>query len=230
MSRRDTIIIAILVNAGLLMVLFATALRSPREEKPKIEIAKKGPALQEDAYALASALPAVNEQQGGTLLESIPFSPPTLHEGEIVQEIPLLDYAVSELAPAPTLPIEPPLALAPSSPSAMTTITVKKGDMLEKLARAHQTSVSAIMKANNLSSSQLKIGQVLKIPGSGEKSSETPSSPISPVLDFYIVKEGDSPWLIASKNHVKLDDLLRLNGLDEQKAKKLRPGDKLRIR
>jgi hypothetical protein len=34
MSRRDTIIVAVLINAGLLIVLFASALKSnsPREE------------------------------------------------------------------------------------------------------------------------------------------------------------------------------------------------------
>ena len=48
--------------------------------------------------------------------------------------------------------------------------------------------------------------------------------------DFYVVKEGDSPWAIALSNGIRLDELLKLNGLDEQKARKLRPGDRLRIR
>ncbi len=46
---------------------------------------------------------------------------------------------------------------------------------------------------------------------------------------YYIVKKGDSPWSIAMKNNLKLDDLIKLNNLDNEKAKKLRPGDKLRI-
>jgi hypothetical protein len=31
------------------------------------------------------------------------------------------------------------------------------------------------------------------------------------------------------KNQMKVDELLRLNNLDEEKAKRLKPGDQLRI-
>ena len=43
---------------------------------------------------------------------------------------------------------------------------VKKGDTLSKIAVNYNTSVSAIKKANNLNSDNLKIGQSLKIPQS----------------------------------------------------------------
>jgi hypothetical protein len=60
-----------------------------------------------------------------------------------------------------------------------------------------------------------------------------PKTSESKVVDegkYYIVKSGDNPWSIAIKNHIKFDELLRLNHLDEEKAKKLKPGDKLRIK
>ncbi len=103
--------------------------------------------------------------------------------------------------------------------------------MLEKIAKANQTTVAAIMKANNMSSTQLKIGQVLRIPV-GQKGGSSILTPAGTPAqgEFYVVKEGDSPWLIASRNKINLEELLRLNNLDEQKAKRLRPGDKLRIR
>ncbi len=47
---------------------------------------------------------------------------------------------------------------------------------------------------------------------------------------YYIVKHGDNPWTIAVKNKIKVEELLRLNNLDESKAKKLKPGDQLRIK
>ncbi len=47
--------------------------------------------------------------------------------------------------------------------------------------------------------------------------------------EYYIVKPGDNPWTIAKKNHMRVEDLLRLNNMDQAKAKKLRPGDRLRI-
>ncbi|ETR79672.1 Membrane-bound lytic murein transglycosylase D precursor [Chlamydia pneumoniae B21] len=48
--------------------------------------------------------------------------------------------------------------------------------------------------------------------------------------NYYIVQEGDSPWTIALRNHIRLDDLLKMNDLDEYKARRLKPGDQLRIR
>lgn len=46
---------------------------------------------------------------------------------------------------------------------------------------------------------------------------------------YYTVKNGDNPWTIAVKNHMKVDELLKLNHLDADKAKRLKPGDQLRI-
>ncbi|HEY4254932.1 MAG TPA: LysM domain-containing protein, partial [Chlamydiales bacterium] len=48
--------------------------------------------------------------------------------------------------------------------------------------------------------------------------------------DYYIVKVGDNPWTIAMKHHLKVEELLKLNGLNEQRARKLKPGDRLRIK
>ncbi len=43
------------------------------------------------------------------------------------------------------------------------------------------------------------------------------------------MKKGDSPWTIAVKNQMKVEDLLKLNNLNEAQAKRLKPGDQLRI-
>lgn len=220
MSRRDTIIIAVLVNAGLLMVLFATAMRSGKTEE----------SAGQASVQLANTSPLENKVLEEELL--IP----------VIQTIPSLDLAQEELVFSSTSPLNvpvpiletptPPVAAAPAKPSPpkeprFVNVTVKKGDFLEKIAKANQTTVAAIMQANHLSSTQLKIGQVLKIPASPLASEAVL---VQNGEDFYVVKEGDSPWLIASRNHLKLEDLLRLNGLDEQKARRLRPGDRLRIR
>ena len=47
--------------------------------------------------------------------------------------------------------------------------------------------------------------------------------------EYYTIKVGENPWAIALRHNMKLDELLRLNGLNEEKARKLRPGDRLRI-
>lgn len=47
---------------------------------------------------------------------------------------------------------------------------------------------------------------------------------------FYVVQCGDNPWTIAIKHHIKVSELLKLNHLDNKKARQLKPGDRLRIR
>lgn len=250
MSRRDTIIIAVLVNAGLLMVLFATAMRSgKKEEKEAPTLAEASTLPKETMLQLSNNLP-LNEPPLATLENSIldaPLSAPNLTDNTSDMLADTLNTAVDEIeiavpnnvaatvAPLPSVAtIEKPILKAPEVVKEAITVTVKKGDVLEKIAKSHQTSVAAIMKTNNLQSTNLKIGQVLKMPsgvlkkeGSTAIASANSSSSESV---YYTVKEGDNPWLIASRNNVKLDALLKLNSMDEQKAKKLRPGDRLRIR
>ncbi len=216
MSRRDTIIVAVLVNAALLMILFATAVRSddaePSTEKKQVQLAKapvEDKKIEEDLlnqYVTSVPTLAEEEEQPLTFTEEIPlvFTPPEpIVEKKVVIE-------------------------KPKSNESYVDVTVKKGDYLEKIAKANNTNVAAIRKANNLASDQLKIGQVLKVP----LSEGIPKQQAAPSLaeDFYVVQDGDSPWLIAKRNNLPLNDLLRLNGLDEQKARRLRPGDRLKIR
>ena len=44
------------------------------------------------------------------------------------------------------------------------THTVKKGDTLYSIARKYNTTVTAIMKKNNLSSTSLSLGMLLRLP------------------------------------------------------------------
>ena len=193
MSRKDTIIVTVLINAGLLVVLFASALKTSEVPQEKV------------------AAQMVREQ--------IEMPKPKL-----------------ERKPEPTpvvvakpKPVEKPVAVAPlkpaPAPKSAQTIVVQNGDALEKIARRHGVTVSALMQANDLSSSSLKIGQELLIPEGGKKA----VTPVKKEAKYYTVRAGDSPWTIASKNKIKLQELLSLNDLDESSAKKLKPGDKLRI-
>lgn len=237
MSRRDTIIIAVLVNAALLMILFATAMRSDHSKNKPTENAQLAANKVEEQIPLANL---TEQSSSEDLLNEFISSVPTLAEEGQETVLNLEDSAMA-FVPAPTEVVEastPSVAAVeevkinkPKMEDQFANVTVKKGDFLEKIAKANHTTVSAIMKANNLSSTQLKIGQVLKVPQSeSKKSGQKSSSSVSSEAEYYIVKEGDNPWLIASRNKINLDELLRINGLDEQKAKRLRPGDKLKIR
>lgn len=79
---------------------------------------------------------------------------------------------------------------------------VKSGDSLYKIANNLNTTVSELMNLNNLSSTLLSVGQVLKIP-SNSNSTNT-----------YTVKSGDSLYKIANANNTTVSELMRLNNLN----------------
>ncbi|NDD57953.1 MAG: LysM peptidoglycan-binding domain-containing protein [Chlamydiae bacterium] len=134
---------------------------------------------------------------------------------------------------------EPPSNVIVSE-SSLQEIHVKKGDVLEKIAKSCNISVQDLIKLNKLSSTNLHIGQVLKVPVGSLNAKTTPSQPqptstpqnasTDPIAKYYVVKPGDNPWTIAVKNHMKVEELLKLNNMDEAKARKLKPGDQIRIR
>ena len=83
--------------------------------------------------------------------------------------------------------------------------TVKRGDTLYQIASKFNTTVDAIKSLNNLTSNNLSIGQVLKIP----------TTNINPDNDIeeYIVKSGDTLYSIARQFDVSVNDLIEYNNL-----------------
>jgi peptidoglycan endopeptidase LytF len=235
MKRRDIIIIAVLINAGLLVVLFTSALKSDRSEPAMVmETQLQAPVAQPQAVAL----PQVKGDEVDQVLSQFAATNAEAKEGASQNTVPLVQAVavaprdesnfLSEVQ-ALSAPFETPAPTAQEKPAAPAykEVKVKKGDALEKIARANRTSVQEIMRLNKLNSTQLKIGQVLKVPTKDAKQSFRNDAGDSRI---YIVKNGDNPWTIAVKNHMKLEDLLQLNNLDEERARKLKPGDQLRIR
>ncbi len=244
MSRRDTIIVAALVNAGLLIVLFVSALKNQDEGDQVVLQQKSSSLISNEVVALSTPKSVIGDEVDQVLKQYTQQDPlqvpivivPNSSASSFAEDLQGLTLPVSDPAPIVTKAViekEPALAFVE--------VKVKKGDMLEKLARQHHSSVAAIMKLNNLSSSQLKIGQVLKIAAASSAaavvsvSSNATKSPQATLMDavpskLYTVKAGDSPWTIAVKNHMKVEDLLKLNNISEEKARRLKPGDQLRIR
>ncbi len=90
--------------------------------------------------------------------------------------------------------------------------TVQKGDTLYSIARKFNISVDSLKTINNLTSNTLTVGQLLKIPSSGE--SEEGSSSGGGVNYFlYTVQLGDSLYSIASKYETTVDALKAINNL-----------------
>lgn len=258
MNRKDLIIVAVLVNAGLMAVFFVSALKSDSSSEENFATSSSlsstssevkmlrdassptdeiDQVLKEHSQSVAAAAaPSLPMNPG--MPTSAPLSAPSsapISAPNFADDLKAISFSDNTTQQAPALasldPIAPGSAAAPSAVE----VTVKKGDVLEKIARQNGVSVEEIMKANHLTSTRLKIGQALKIPGkSSTKTRSTATASSSKTEEagaqYYVVKNGDNPWTIAVKNRLKVEELLKLNELDEEKARRLKPGDKLRIR
>jgi peptidoglycan DL-endopeptidase LytF len=228
MSKRNTIIAAVLINAALLTLLFVTAASHENEYYAKSHV----PSIEKEEKVVEIA--AVSEKpveipalpQAQQLVQvAAPVQIAATTEEKIVHALP--EVAV-ENKPAQPVAVT---ALAPVAAPKLKEVVVKKGDSLDKIARANKVALEEIVKVNQLPNSFLRVGQILKIPEALASTKEAKAQPKEESQSqFYIVKVGDNPWTIAMKHHMKVEELLKMNKMDKEKAKRLKPGDKLRVR
>jgi len=93
--------------------------------------------------------------------------------------------------------------IPPNADAGVIEYVVRSGDTLWLLAQRYNTTVDAIKRLNGLTSDNLSIGQVLKIPS---------TTPPVPYFD-YTVRSGDTLWLLAQRFGTTVDDIMNLNGL-----------------
>ena len=101
--------------------------------------------------------------------------------------------------------------------------TVKSGDSLYQIAKKYNTTVNEIIKLNNLTSTNLSIGQIIRIPEMYTKQEDM----VLPDYISYTVKKGDSLYSIAKQNDISVDTLIKDNGLTNNN---LKIGQVLKIR
>ena len=228
MTRRDIIIISVLINAALLTLLFSTAITTSEDlikENPKIEEAISLKPHSKPEYS--SQTPALNS------MITSQSSPVDEIDQALKVKASKLAYLqkITEHYQEESTPATVVTTTTDKHPNTIK-ITIKRGDSLDRIAKANYTTVEAIIKENQLASTQLKIGETLYLPipkkntsTLSEKENNSPSN-----RKFYTIEANDNPWKIARKNQVKLSELLKLNNLNEEKARNLKVGDKLRIR
>jgi LysM repeat protein len=253
MNRRDIVVVAVLINIGLLALLFATAINHDENGMP----------VQTSSNSIVE-----NSVKQEAFVDASPEPTPVNFVADEVDQA--LQSHAAEMVPIaiPIEPVEPtPVAAAEAFKEKndnegnrqekaeqemndqltgqILEVTVKKGDSLDKLARVHKSSVEGIRKASQLKSDRLDIGQVLKVPV-GEKSNKIASGSVaeekqesnsqtsqrqdSSEVEYYVIKKGDNPWKLAKKFNVDFEDLLKLNNLNEEKARNLKIGDKIRVK
>ncbi len=237
MTRRDTIILAVLLNTGLLAILFVLAI-TPDEEKigdsPEVTHAIVEAGKIEKVREPLPVIVSVHENKADEVdnvlkdfAETIRSSPSEMY---ITSYNEPKEISASIGARAQNISSD-----SYSSPKQdYIEITVKNGDILGRIAKANNTTVSSIRNINHLIGDKLKVGQILKIPAPIKQSQNIvtrfESGPDEGSSGFYSVQEGDNPWKISKRFHVSVQELLLLNGLDEAKARNLRPGDRIRVR
>lgn len=262
MSRRDLIIISALINAGLLIVLFATALKSD----PAGELITKAPSelsvpsmekltKKEKEKAVVAAGDEVDQVLKEFAARAMPRQTPIPSEASKRQEIEVMpsfapiattetteskkekresppSFAEELAAQYPTQVTLPPPAQkkVTQTDGKYAEVQIRKGDYLDMIARRNGTSVSEIMRINHLTTTNLKIGQILKIPTKKAAVTQRATAASASSEDHYVVQDGDNPWTIARKNQISVSELLRLNHLDDRSARRLKPGDRLRTR
>src|SRR3569832_1017158 len=168
MNRRDTIIIAVLLNAGLLIVLFATSLKSDKTEEaaPPVSVLSSNqleptPVTIPQSTPVA-AVPSVSstDQVDQVIQQFVP--PQVTGQGDSQQPNFLADLQALVTQESLSPVRESASAVALESEPAYREVKVKKVYVLDRIARQNYISVDDLMKANKLSSSRLKIGQTLK--------------------------------------------------------------------
>lgn len=110
-----------------------------------------------------------------------------------------------------------------------TLYVVKKGDNLIGIANNNNVSVDDLKEWNNLTSSNVKVGDKLKI--------EKASTPVIAEnvkkksryedLKTYVVQKGDSLFMISQKHQTTVAEIKKLNDLQDENIK---PGMKLKIK
>ena len=98
--------------------------------------------------------------------------------------------------------------------------TVKKGDSLWLIASSANTTTKTIQSLNNLKSTRLSVGQVLRIPRSQAQARNTTTT-------RYKVQKGDTPFLIAERYKMSLAEFMRINQLT--KSCTIFPGQTLQV-
>ena len=89
-------------------------------------------------------------------------------------------------------------------PGEYTVYIVKSGDSLYSIAKKYDITVDDLIEYNNLSTTNLSIGQQLLIPAVTVEEGQ---------YDTYVVKSGDTLYQIASRYNTSVNELMSINNL-----------------
>ncbi|MEC9367633.1 MAG: M23 family metallopeptidase [Pseudomonadota bacterium] len=148
------------------------------------------------------------------------YSPPPAGP-RVAAAQPLPQAAPRPAAPAPERVASPP-------PPKTKDYVIKRGDTLSSIAIANDSSVDAIMKANNMESTRLRDGQTIKIPVTGAAPVATARASGASRARTHVVQSGDSFYTIAKKYDIEdYKEIARVN--DMRVTETLQLGQELKL-
>jgi len=133
-------------------------------------------------------------------------SPSAIMEANNLKKANMLKVGMLLKIPSGISPIAPERSVVTAKSLKLEEYVVGKGDSLWQIASRANTTTKAIRSVNNLTSTRLSVGQVLRIP-----SVDTVAQ--SKKTTNYRVKRGDTPYIIAERYKMNLAEFLRINNL-----------------
>ena len=161
------------------VLLLPTATNIPNNEKYEVYTVKAGDTLYSIAqnYRISvDELKKINNLVMNSLMIGQQLNVPTTNN---IPSIPEEDNSINEY----------------------TTYTVTKGDSLWSISKRYGITVDDLIKLNNLTTINLKVGDELLVPLTDTG------------LITYMVKKGDSLWSIAKNNNTSVDAIKEANNL-----------------
>lgn len=219
LSRKELIVIALLLNLGVLSVIVSLA-TSGKKEEPK-----------SDARVAAIATEPLRETQPKETSDKV-LNQPQKEMGaasfdeidQILEEyIPLDDSIGDKLSKESVVKAETDRTKDTSPSHSKPTPPLKQ---------AASKEVPLAKKSPAKEEKKLVVKDDKKSTSSATTAKQTAAKSNEKVSDdtFYVVQPGDNPWKIAKKFHISFDKLLELNNLNEKRARNLKVGERLKIR
>lgn len=202
--------------------------------------AQQAPAPAEEVLPQPTAVPAATAT-------ATPAAPAANH---ITQAPAPQDATVTLTTPAEPVLVTPPPApavaaatpAAPAAPAAAPqTTTVKhyvaSGDTWYSIAKQYGSTVEALQAANPKSAQKnvLFSGTYLNVPVPADSAhaqtarAENAAQEAASAAKIHVVKRGENLGIIAKRNKISLQKLMKLNNLTEKDARRIRVGQELKV-
>jgi LysM repeat protein len=165
----------------------------------------------EQAARIARAEPASTEVTEATAT-TVATASPTI-AGLLETLFPIVTRTApvdEEAAPAPSVVLVQPASPEPKLPTRalVCECVVAPGDTLSSIARAHNTTVAAIMRQNGLASPNVvRVGQRLALPCGDAGPQDTPA----PMIVYHTVGRGDTLWKLARRYQTHPREIIAQN-------------------